>query len=211
MCGLMTALTMLQGGLSAAGSIMQGNAQAKAAEAQARVAENNRKMAENAVSEAGKEGAREQMRFRQNAAQFAASQESQLAASGVALSGSAANVLADTAMGIEQDADMIRFNSLKKRWGYQVEATNYANEASAAKASAKNARLSGRIGAATSLIGTGLTLWQNGAFKGTRAKGGQITVGGGQGQSLALPRWDEYARYTGAKTKTNTIPESWWR
>lgn len=211
MCGLMTALTMLQGGFSAAGAVMQGNAQAKAAEAQARVAENNRKAAENAASEAGREGAREMTRFKKNAAQFAASQESQLAASGVAPGGSAAAVMADTAMGIEQDAETIRFNALKKRWGYQVEATNYANEAGAARATARNARVAGYMGAATSLIGTGATLWQNDAFKGTKAKGGQIKIGAGQGQSLTLPKWDEYARYTGAKTKTNTIPEYWWR
>lgn len=153
--GLPMALTIVGGLFSAASSVMAGRAQAQAYEAEARMAEYNTKLAERQGVEALKAGAREEERFRQQARQFQSSQRTTMAASGVQASGSALSVLADTAMGIEQDADTIRFNTLKDKWGFDVQRTNFLNQASAARTSAKNAKAAGWMGGFTSLLGTG--------------------------------------------------------
>ena len=127
----------------------------EAYEAEAKMAEYNAKMAERQGVEALKAGAREEERFRQQARQFQSSQRTTAAASGAQVSGSALSVLADTAMGIEQDADTIRFNTLKDKWGFDVQRTNFTNQANAARASAKNAKTAGWMGGFTSLLGTG--------------------------------------------------------
>lgn len=153
--GLPAALTVVGGLFSAASSVMAGNAQAAAAKSEAAMAEQNARMAERQGIEALKSGAREEERFKQQARQFQSSQRTAIAASGVQLSGSALNVLADTAQGIEQDAEAIRFNTLKDKWGFDVQRTNFKNQAHAARATARNARTAGWIGGFTSLLGTG--------------------------------------------------------
>lgn len=153
--GLPMALTLVGGLFSAASSVMAGQAQARAYEAEARMAEYNAKLAERQGVEALKAGAREEERFRQQARQFQSSQRTAMAASGAQVSGSALNVLADTAAGIEQDADTIRFNTLKDKWGVDVQRTNFLNQASVARTSAKNAKTAGWIGGFTSILGTG--------------------------------------------------------
>ena len=172
-------IPMILGGVfSAASSIYQGRQQAKAYEAQAQVAENNRRTSELLAREALNEGAREEQKFRRQARQFAASQEAGLAGSGAQMSGSALNVMADTASGIEQDATQIRYNTLKNRWGYEVQAVNYLNEANAARASAKNAKRAGLFGAAGSILGMSANIWgasPNGPMN-AAAKGGVIKI-----------------------------------
>ena len=153
--GLPMALTVAGGLFSAASSVMAGQAQARAYEAQAKMAEYNARAAERQGVEALKAGAREEERFRRQARQFQSSQRTAIAASGAQVSGSALSVLADTAMGIEQDADTIRFNTLKDKLGFDVQRTNFTNQASADRTSAKNARTAGWMGGFTSLLGTG--------------------------------------------------------
>lgn len=157
MC-LPVALAAVGGLVGAAGSVIQGNAQAKAYEQQARIARENARLAELQGVRELERGAREEQRFRRQQRQFQGTQRAQLAASGTQMSGSALSVLADTASGIEQDAAMLRFNTLQDKYAKDVQAVNFRNEASAADANAGNARTAGRIGAFTSLLGTGLTI-----------------------------------------------------
>lgn len=169
----------IAGGLiSAAGSVMAGNAQAAAYEAQAKVAQQNARLAELQGVEELKKGAREEERFRREARQFQSSQRTALAASGAQVSGAALSVLADTAMGIEDDATTIRFNTLQSKYGRDVEALNFRNQASAARASAKNARTAGWIGGFTTLLGTGgqVAGMTAGQPTGARVRGGSITL-----------------------------------
>ena len=164
--------------LSAAGSVMAGNAQAAVYEAQAKVAQQNARLAELQGVEELKRGAREEERFRQQARQFQSSQRTAMAASGAQVSGSALSVLADTAMGIEDDATTIRFNTLQSKYGRDVEALNFRNQASAARASAKNARTAGWIGGFTTLLSTGgqVAGMTAGQPIGARVRGGSITL-----------------------------------
>ena len=164
--------------LSAAGSVVAGNAQAAAYEAQAKVAQQNARLAELQGVEELKKGAREEERFRREARQFQGSQRTAMAASGAQVSGSALSVLADTAMGIEEDATTIRFNTLQSKYGRDVEALNFRNQASAARASAKNARTAGWIGGFTSLLSAGgqVAGMSAGYPTGARVRGGNITL-----------------------------------
>jgi hypothetical protein len=207
----------LSGAFSAYSSYSQGKAQessylfqAAQYENQAAVAERNRLLAEQQASESLKEGAREEGRFRRSAEQFKAAQKSQLAASGVQMSGSALNVMADTAMGIEQDANMIRYNTLKQKWGFDVQGVNYANEANAARASAANARTTaksakaaGLMGAAGSLLGTAANVW---AQIPAKASGNMIQTGDLYAPSFVLSG-------TGiSKNKNSTgLYKDWWK
>ena len=170
------------GGLiGAAGSVMQGNAQAKAYEAEAKVARQNARLAELQGVEELKKGAREESKFREQARQFQSSQRTAMASSGTQMSGSALSVLADTAQGIEDDATTLRYNTLQGKYGHDMNALNFRNQASAAQASARNAKTAGWMGGFTTLLGTagqvvsGLPL---GNPTGSKSAGGKITVGG---------------------------------
>jgi hypothetical protein len=134
---------------------MAGQAQAQAAAAEARVAQQNARLAELQGIEELKKGAREEQKFRREARQFQGSQRSALAASGTQMSGSALSVLADTAQGIEEDAATLRFNTLQAKYGHDINALNFKNQASAARAASKNAKTAGWIGGFTSLLSTG--------------------------------------------------------
>ena len=147
--GLLGAYSAIAGGQAAAASH---NAAAAAAEQNART--------EKALSdEALSRGARSERDFRRRAEQQAATQESQLAASGATLSGSALTIMGDTRVGIEEDVMSLRYNVAQERWGHDVNAVNYGNQAAASRAAAKNARTAGLIGAGTSLLGTAANIW----------------------------------------------------
>lgn len=82
-------------------------------------------------------------------------------------------------MGIEEDATTIRFNTLQSKYARDVEALNFRNQASAARASAKNARTAGWIGGLTSVLSTGgqVAGMSAGYPTGARVRGGSITLG----------------------------------
>lgn len=170
----------IAGGLiSAAGSVMSGQAQASAYEAQAKVAQQNARLAELQGAEELKKGAREEHKLRQQGRQFQSSQRTAMAASGTALSGSNLNVLADTSQGIEDDATTLRFNTLQSKYGHDMNALNFRNEASAARASAKNAKTAGWMGGFTTLLSTGSQVLGMTANQptGSKSYGGNIVVG----------------------------------
>jgi len=156
----MGAPLMIAAGLvSAASSVMGGQAQSQALEYQAKVAEQNRALAQQQAQQALAAGAREEHKFRTQQEQFQASQIAQLAASGAQITGSPLQVMADTSAGIEEDVKQIRFNALKSMWGYEVQGAGYASEAQQARAAASGAKTQGWMGAAGSLLGTGADVW----------------------------------------------------
>jgi hypothetical protein len=160
---------------------MAGNAQAAAHEAEAQAARQNARLAELAGIETLRKSAREEKQFREEARQFQSSQRTAIAASGTQLSGSPLSVLTDTALGIEQDAVTMRYNGLQTKWGHDVNAVNFGNQAAAARASAKNAKTAGWMNAFTGLLSTAGTVagMTPKSSTGSSVKGGTITVGGG--------------------------------
>lgn len=132
---------------------MQGRAQQQAANAQATAAETNARIAEQSATDAVKRGGAEELRMRRRLRGLIGSQNTAAAASGISLdSGSLTDVRLSSMDEAERDIAINEQNTQRERWGYQMEATNYRNAASAARASGKNAFTGGLIGAGTSLV-----------------------------------------------------------
>lgn len=145
--------TMLAAAIGAAGTLMQGMAANSAAKAQAAAANQNARIAEAQARDAIDRGGQEELRLRRQMAQLQGAQRSMLAASGVDVdSGSALDVQDASMREGEQDAAAIRFNAAREGWGHQVQAVNYRNEASAARAAGRNALFGSIVGAGTSLL-----------------------------------------------------------
>jgi hypothetical protein len=146
-------VSTLIAGLSAAGSLIQGNAQRAAANAEAAAAEQNARLADEQARDAVRRGGYEELKLRRQASMLQGTQRAQAAAAGVDVaSGSALDAQIASLSEGEQDAAVIRFNAQREAWGYGVQATNYRNAARAAKASGRNAMTAGILGAGTSLL-----------------------------------------------------------
>ena len=179
--------TMLATVIGAAGTLMQGVAANSAARAQAAAANQNARIAEAQAHDAIERGGQEELRLRRQMAQLQGTQRSMLAASGVDVdSGSALDVQDASMREGEQDAAAIRFNAAREGWGHQVQAANYRNEASAARAAGRNALFGSVVGAGTSLLSAaGSGAWAKGTTSGIKSASRSIKTVSGQ----VLPRY----------------------
>ena len=175
------AMTIVSGVLGTVGAITQSGAAASAANANAAISEQNARLAALQGEDATRRGAMEEARLRARGAQIAGRQTAMIGASGLTTGGSFADIAADTAMGIELDANALRYSTAKEKWGFDVEATNYKNQASQFRSQAKNASRMGLFGAASSIIGaagtyvSGLPTYQS---TGSSVVNGSIQIGG---------------------------------
>lgn len=133
-----TLLTIASTGLSAAGSIMQGNQQAAQAEAQAKALEQQARADQQASA-----FEQQQERRKQELAQSAA--RAQVGASGVAFSGSPATVLTANAGQGQLDIEAIQYGS-------QLRQNNLGTQASISRFQGKQAKTAGFINAASGLV-----------------------------------------------------------
>ncbi len=139
MCEVTTWLMVAGLVLGAAGGVQQANAQKANAEFQEDQAKENAKFAEGQPKNAESRGAIEEGQQRQRTRALLAAQRSALAANNVDMStGSAMDILGDTAAIGEQDALTIRANAAREAWGYRSQSVNYANEGSMARATGRN-------------------------------------------------------------------------
>jgi hypothetical protein len=127
--------------LGAVGAIRQGNAEYAAGEAAASNAENNASITRAQATE-------QERRARVIAAKHMGSIRVAAATSGGGLEGSALDVLQESAATAELDALSVRHQGL-------VKATAYQNEASYSRWRGRNARTSGYLSAASSLLAGG--------------------------------------------------------
>lgn len=163
--------------LSAMASMQQAAAAAKQAKHRQKVAEANQRIANQKADDALvrsvqdqrdiiQQGQREEQRFRVDASQALGSQMAAFAANGSLLDPdtSAGGTLIQTREQGELNAMTIRSNTQRaafdrktngenEAWGLQAQAANFANEASAASAEAKNAITGGALSAGASLLG----------------------------------------------------------
>lgn len=125
--------------LTVAAGVQQAKAATAAGDAQAAQAKENAKAANVQAQNAVLTGQVEEDRRRQQTRAMLARQRTAIAANNVDMSsGSAADILGDTAAIGEQDALMIRANAAREAWGYKVDANNSMNQGRMAKAAAKN-------------------------------------------------------------------------
>lgn len=106
-------------GMDTAGKLAQGKQDAA-------TGETNRRLSEAQASDALLRGTIEESRYRRQIAQVAGQQKADFGARNVAVSGTALDILADTAQVGEEDALTIRNNAAREAWGYR----NQASEAS---------------------------------------------------------------------------------
>lgn len=137
----------------AAGQRQAAEAKAQEMEYQAQVDENNRKVAEWKAADARARGAKEEAALRVKVAALKGRQRSALAASGVEVgSGSALDILGDTAALGELDALTIRSNAEREEYEQKVVASNLSANAGLKRMGANNARIAGKMNARTSLL-----------------------------------------------------------
>jgi hypothetical protein len=157
MCGVAEgalALAAVSTAMGAYGMYAQGQQQKAQAEYQAAVANNNAIIAEQNAQDALQRGRVEEQQHRLKVAQMKGTQRSVLAASGVQVdTGSALDVVADTAMMGELDALTIRNNAEREAYQHRMQASNYQAESGLYSLAARNAARNGAWGAATSLLG----------------------------------------------------------
>jgi len=143
-----------------AGAMAQAQGQKHAAaskaaeyEYQAKIDDNNTKVALWKAQDAKARGAKEEAAHRVKVAALKGRQRSALAASGVEVgSGSALDILADTAALGELDALTIRSNAEREAYEHKVDASNLTANAGMKRMGAKNAIIAGNISAKTSLL-----------------------------------------------------------
>jgi len=167
MCTPMLGMILNFAGAMSAAAGQRQAAEAKAAEYeyQAKIDENNRNVALWKAADAKARGAKEEAALRVKVAGLKGRQRSALAASGVEVgSGSALDILGDTAALGELDALTIRSNAERESYEQNVVASNLQANAGMKRMGAQNARIAGKIGATTSLLsgaGSIASKWQN--------------------------------------------------
>ena len=158
MCiSLATALAITMGTVAAAGGVVsiisgiqQADQAADAAEYQADIANQNRKLALRQAEQTDIQGNQERTQLRLQMLDAKGEARNAYAASGVVLgSGSSADYEADIADAYDLDSRNLEYDIASRKWKLQVEAANYANQASLYNAQAAGYKSS----KTTSLLG----------------------------------------------------------
>lgn len=146
-------ISMVAMGVSAAGSLYSGYTQSQSYNAQGQYADRQSELAR-------EKGAYEASQQERENTQRLASMRGQYLSSGIALSGSAADVLQDSATQASLDEQAIRY-------GAEIESDNYKYQANLARSNAKSAMAGGVMGALSSGVN---------AFTGATNRNTQRTV-----------------------------------
>lgn len=146
-------IAAVSGGVSAIGSVMQGDASASGYKQQADAAERNAQFADNQARQAYDAGLQNELGQRRSAAQQQGATRAAVAESGLdPSSGSALLLQQQSAENLEMDALTTRYQTLLQGQSYEQQAAMDRYTAGALRSSAKDARRSGPLGAATSVL-----------------------------------------------------------
>lgn len=149
--------------MTAVGGYQQVQSQKAEARYDAAVAQNNAKVADNQARTELQIGNIEEDQQRRRVRQMLGAQRVALAANNVeTTSGSALDLLSETAQFGEEDALTIRANAARRAWGYQVDAGNSRAAAEGTKARAKNQATATYLGTATKLVSQGYDYYGKG-------------------------------------------------
>lgn len=165
------ALTVVAGGYTAYAQNEQGKYQAK-------VAKNNALTQSRMAAAAAEKGQRDEQRLRLAIAHQKSGQRAALGASGRTVSGSASDLLADTAMLGELDALTLRSNAGMEAYGYEVAANNSLAQADLYRTSGKQAATGTLLTTAASVGGQWYSMSAPATTTGTTSSGGPSTRGG---------------------------------
>lgn len=143
---------LIGAGISIAGDIAQGK-QDKA------TAETNKRLALAQASDALLRGTIEETRYRRQIAAVAGQQKAEFGARNVTVSGTALDILSDTAQIGEEDIQTIRANAARQAWGYR----NQASEASRWGANQQNNANGRAVGTALTAGAQAYGQWKGGS------------------------------------------------
>ena len=161
MCVDPVTLSVLGTVFGATSAIQESKAQAATYENQANAADQNSKVSAKQAEISAQNGAQEEREMKRKGAAMIGAQKTGFAANGIdSASGSAMDVINDTSTQNELDALAIRKSSANQVWNYQAEETNFKNQASSARSAAKNAKTTGMLKAATTVL-TGASSFQS--------------------------------------------------
>lgn len=134
-------------GLRAAGTIVEGQERGRALELSAA-------MSEMAAADVLQRGAQQEQRLRMATERQIGQQRVGAAVSGVeGTVGTAADIMADTRLISELDAETIRNNAARAAWGYRVEAEQQRRAAGTARASGIIGGVGGLVSSGTTILG----------------------------------------------------------
>lgn len=142
MCGPLA----IAGAAVAAGAVIKAGAEKKAGDYNAAVGKQNAALSEEAAQDAEARGAAAATHYRSQVHQFLGTQRATIAANGIEASGTALDVMADSATQGEMDALTIRNNAAREAFGYRVRGFN-------ALAQSQLDKMSGQMNAAGTLLG----------------------------------------------------------
>ncbi len=150
---LALAATAASTAVSAYGTYQQGQAENRRMEFNAKVEENNAISAGYAALQETQAAAREAEALREDRVRVLASQRSAVAASGLMISGSAVDVMGDTALASEKEIAMAYYKGQMGAYNQTQQASNFRSQATLSRMSGQNAKRSGLYGA----VGTTLS------------------------------------------------------
>lgn len=151
MCTVLTALSL---GAGLYQSYAAGQTAKAQYDAQANALEQNAKIAEFQAHDAIERGGQDELRLRRSLAIQQGSARAAMGTSGLDIdSGSMQNVINQSIQEGEHDAEAIRFNAARERWGYLSQAANYRAQAQNARNAGSNARTNALFGGLLKLGG----------------------------------------------------------
>lgn len=153
MCGPYLAVAAMA--LQFIGNKQAGDAQAQASMFDASIAKQNASIAEQAARDTKAAGHEAESNYLQKVANLTGRQRTTFAANNVEQSGTALDIMAESAGQGAADATRIRSNAIREAWGYQNEADQYRQKAAFSRYSAKVAKKGGILTGATQALGTG--------------------------------------------------------
>ncbi len=166
MCSIMGAIAGISGIM---GTFASASAQSQSISAQNRANEYNAIAAQNNATLSAQQAQDARDRAKEDAkmkgmevAKVMGTQKTRYNASGVELAGSAEQVIGDTAFWGEYDKNTILNNGEKEAWGYEMQQTNYLNQANMYRANKQNNSVFGSILSGMTSVGMGLaTTYRN--------------------------------------------------
>jgi hypothetical protein len=139
------------------------------------VAENNAKVADAQAQQALQKGSIDEDRQRAKVRQVIGAQRTALAANNVQTSsGTALDLIGETAQMGEDDALTIRANAARDAWGFKAQATDFRNQGVLAAATAKNAATGTLLTTGANVAGQGYSYYKSGAFSKQQKTGSTV-------------------------------------
>ena len=156
--GLMVGATLLGGLMQARAQRQQANAQARQAEVNAQIAYQNSEKMQAQAEETAKNNAINQEQKRRQLVKRLGSQQAAVGASGLTMSGSALDLMAESKYEMERELAVDRYNDRQKVDNIFQNSTDYLNQGDIYKQNAKDYRKAGKRAAMNTMLQTAFTL-----------------------------------------------------